>query len=736
MIPTINFNLYFRFTSYAVVACGALALLASDGINLLTAGVFAVLMVILWQLESTKWQISERLGLVLIMASLPLFYVDWQSQTIVLSRERAGAATLAHLIMALSLVKLWQKKTDRDWVFLYLISFFEVLLAAGLSISPLFLATLVLYLFFAACTIIAFEIRKSEKNVQIIDSVDDSQKNQLRNRNSVARLPVVATTVLFLIIIVAVPMFFLMPRVGGAGFGGGSNGLSGMSVGFSDSVTLGAIGKLQQSNEVVMRIRLEKNNSNALNDLRWRGVALDFFDNKGWRKSTSGFGKRYDPGEIKNRISLGKWNGATDILAQTVYLEPLDTQTLFAAPRAVAIEGDFQNILVDAENGLSYPRNSPERTMYKVFSDVSQPNPSFLRTDNSAYSSAFVRYLQLPTRYDARIEKLARDVAENAGAKNRYDKARAIESYLQNDFAYSLDLKDMGDEPLAGFLFDVREGHCEYFASSMAVMLRTQGIATRIVNGFQHGDYNDAADAYIVTQKDAHSWVEVYFPESDSWVVFDPTPAAGKDLSSADGNFVSARIAKYLEAMQMFWLQYVVAYDNQEQRSLARNVFTRVSDYRQDLTEFATKLKDNLVEWWNQVRGQDGATASFYAILRGALLLLSIVCGGILVWFTVKMLRRTNFLRKVNFFGRKSNSTRIIEFYERMTKLLSKKGLSRQTYQTPLEFAENLAMPEAVKITTAYNRVRFGDETLSQNEIDEIETWLTELEIVEPAKTS
>ena len=89
-------------------------------------------------------------------------------------------------------------------------------------------------------------------------------------------------------------------------------------------------------------------------------------------------------------------------------------------------------------------------------------------------------------------------------------------------------MKASGPDPVADFLFNVKAGHCEYFATAMAVMLRTRGVVARVVNGFLPGEYNEAAGAYTVRQSDAHSWVEVYFPETRSWVTFDPTPSAGR----------------------------------------------------------------------------------------------------------------------------------------------------------------------------------------------------------------
>jgi len=82
--------------------------------------------------------------------------------------------------------------------------------------------------------------------------------------------------------------------------------------------------------------------------------------------------------------------------------------------------------------------------------------------------------------------------------------------YLRDNYDYSLNLTAGGPDPLSDFLFNVRAGHCEYFSTSLAVMLRTQGIASRVVNGFLPGEYNDAAGAYTVRQSDAHSWVREF----------------------------------------------------------------------------------------------------------------------------------------------------------------------------------------------------------------------------------
>ena len=114
-------------------------------------------------------------------------------------------------------------------------------------------------------------------------------------------------------------------------------------------------------------------------------------------------------------------------------------------------------------------------------------------------------------------------------------RAKDIERYLQSNYGYTLQLPGLQEsDPLANFLFERKKGHCEYFATSMAMMLRTLGIPARIVNGFRGGEYNDLSNSYIVREKDAHSWVEAYFPEY-GWASFDPTPAGNAESSKPAG---------------------------------------------------------------------------------------------------------------------------------------------------------------------------------------------------------
>lgn len=722
-----KFETYFKLTSYATIVSAALALFVAGGIGAGLALAFGVAMLVAWRLEGARWQLSERVALLVILASLPLFYVDWRILTPYLQTEyletghrgNADIAVLAHLILFLSVIKLLQRKADRDWFFLYLISFFEVLLAAGLTANPIILITLVVYLLCALSTVVAFEIQKARRKVaatqtRLLVPPDPALFRKLpmrlwrRRYLETRRLPLVSLGLLVLIIILALPFFLIAPRTASSALRRGGNSVSGF-IGFSDNVTLGQIGRLKGNDEIFMRVRLENVAVIPASGLRWRGVALDEFTGRGWKKSV--FAERAEKKESESGFfKVGTTEDVSRLTTQTFFVEPVDTPVLFGAPRIVAVQGKLPFVRVDSEMSVQTRPHDQERAVYRVFSDTGEPDARTLRADPLQYFVTSARYLEVPANLDPRIATLAESVVRRAAARNGYDKARAIEKYLRENYGYTLDLKAGGRDPLADFLFNVRAGHCEYFATAMAVMLRTQGIASRIVNGFLPGEFNEAAGAFTVRQSDAHSWVEVYFPQSDSWVTFDPTPPAGRTPHVSTG--LAAKLAKYSEALELMWFQYVVGYDKQEQRSLVTSLRKELLDFRRDS---ALKL--------DQVR------SNFPSYLTPALIVVGLIAGLTLAFVLIRRVRTYGWRRGLKVWKTDMGAeTTRVEFYERLLRSLEKQGLKREAYQTPLEFAGSVEVVEARTITRAYNRVRFGEEKLSDVERREIDQLLSRIE--------
>jgi hypothetical protein len=143
-----------------------------------------------------------------------------------------------------------------------------------------------------------------------------------------------------------------------------------------------------------------------------------------------------------------------------------------------------------------------------------------LRTDQTLRSS--------PDDFAAlspRGQALAQRVVRDANATTDFDKVMAITTYLQHNYRYSLDIPPVpsGRDPVDWFLFDVKTGYCEQFATAAALMLRSLRIASRLATGYATGDYNATLNQAVVRERDAHAWVEVLFQEH-GWVPVDPTP--------------------------------------------------------------------------------------------------------------------------------------------------------------------------------------------------------------------
>jgi hypothetical protein len=240
----------------------------------------------------------------------------------------------------------------------------------------------------------------------------------------------------------------------------------------------------------------------------------------------------------------------------------------------------------------------------------------------------------------------------------------------------------------------------------MAVMLRTQGIAARVVNGFLPGEYNQAAGAYTVRQSDAHSWVEVYFPQTGSWVTFDPTPSAGRVQPQSMG--LGAQLGKYAEAVELMWYQYVIGYDKQEQRTLATALQNQIFGYQQLVGSFMSWLRN--ISWIKLLLFACG----FF-----------LICLGIVLLFWLKRMGWRGFRLRSE---QESTARSAVLFYERLIEVLARRGIHRSPEQTPREFASSVGLKEAEAITDAYNRVRYGADRLSQFEQKQIEEILLRLE--------
>ena len=416
----------------------------------------------------------------------------------------------------------------------------------------------------------------------------------------------------------------------------------------------------------------------------------------------------------------------------TVMLEPLASDALFVAPEPARIRGQFFGASLGAPRGLRRTYLTLDKTgslanpfhnfadlRYDVVSQLPDTPPEALRNASQAYPETIrTLYLQLP-KLDARIPAMARTIT--ARAANSYDKARAIENYLRNNYGYTLDLSGTPPvDPLAYFLFEKHAGHCEYFAAAMTVMMRAVGVPTRYVNGFLPGEYNDIGGDYIIRASDAHSWVEVFFP-GYGWITFDPTPP-----SEDHPGGILAQLGLYWDWFQLQWNDWVVNYDFIHQFTLAQGV-QRVS--RRWTTNLRETFERSRLAGAKRLRDWAQRAGTIPAWMPIVLAPFSIV---LLVLCNRRVRERLVFAFQIKFGLEPPPVQSASIFYQRMLRLLERAGWHKSPSQTPLEFAASLpggglGMP-VQRFTDVCMAVRFGGQNVESSRftrlLDEIKLSL------------
>ena len=190
----------------------------------------------------------------------------------------------------------------------------------------------------------------------------------------------------------------------------------------------------------------------------------------------------------------------------------------------------------------------------------------------------------------------------------------AIENHLRTRYGYTLTLpQSVEKDPIANFLFERKQGHCEYFASAMAVMLRTLGIPSRVVNGFRSDEFNDLTANYVVRAKDAHSWVEAYFP-GYGWQTFDPTPGGAAGTPQGWN-----RLRLYVDAMASFWRDWIVSYDSSHQYVLGQAAVSGSRGLWDGARNWARKHYESMLRWAQHSSGSSRTLAHWMGFYSAAI---------------------------------------------------------------------------------------------------------------------
>jgi hypothetical protein len=667
---------FFEFSLLGMLTTGFIAVAASGTLDWLPMllGAMSLVARALMITNVLEFRIPPRAVAAAALAYLGFFPVDFYYLS------GTFLAATVHMVFFLAILKLLTAKSARDYGYLKVIAGLELISAAVLSSGITFLICLALFVLLAIANFAASEVRAASGEKVMV--------SREGLRFFPRRLSWLTVSLFAGILLMTTALFFVLPRTARAAFSRFAPRQERLT-GFSNSVTLGEIGQIKQSNLPVMHVRSYQNE--GFPPVKWRGATLAQFDGHRWFNWTEEDRVvRNDSGVVAVRTAvMGNRQGRN--LIYQVHLEPLISDTLFFAgtPETIRIDVPFLRYTRSGTFHVS-PRFGFRGLSYSVYGFLPDEWAEVRFTSSPLAPSIREELLSLPA-LDPRIPRLAQDMT--AGAQNDVQKARMIESRLRRDYGYTLELlKTPVADPLAYFLFERRKGHCEYFASAMTVMLRTLGIPARVVTGFQSGVYNSITGWQVIRASDAHSWVEAWL-EGRGWTTFDPTPP---DPSERPG--LLSQLALLTDAAQQFWQDWVMSYDFDRQVALASRVQSATRQFRLPrLDEVAMGLKDALkagISWVPWVAG------------IAAISILTVVFGpGMLAWWR----QRVRLQKVARGKGVKSDATLL---YQRLLTLLERRGIRKPAWLTPQEFAGVIRTPELAALvgdaTAAYNEFRFG----------------------------
>jgi len=695
----VRFGVVHRFMTNALAALGVLALVSSGQFSR-TVSLVVLAGLILALLVRESWQRH------------PAFrHVDTVSLVLVIAlqvtRFILGASSLDVLIefaAALQIIRLATRRGavhDQQVIVLSLLHLIAgTVLGGGLGYGLCFAGVLIV----APGALVLSHLRREvegnyRQGARDRTGLPVDVPRILRSRRVVGRSFILATCLLSIPIFLFTAMLFIaFPRVGLSLLQLNQNH-SGPIIGFSDHIDLASSGALRTDPTPAMRVTIPNlpDKPPTWMTMHLRGRALDNYDGKGWSQSDAQLHalEGYDAPVALDADGMAwtnekPWRIDLDSFEPPILFFP-EHSTAFSLQRPDSILGSSKIVPVRGADGEFRYQPAEHGVEYQVY--VDRTATSFHTPLTSHERQIYVRLPDIPTR----IGELAAEWTE--GASTPRERATAIVDRLHHDYAYDLDTPSgKADDPLDDFLFESKRGHCEYFSTALAVLLRTLDVPARTVNGFAGGTFNRFGKFYVVRQGDAHTWVEVFI-EGEGWATFDPTPPAGS-ASQVESGGLFATLRDLVEATSERWDRHVVNYDLDQQYGLFRSV-----------------------------SGNDRRTGRSRTTLGGpsawiALGVIVVIVGGTLFYLRRRRVVPTNAPKPVK---RTKSEIAATQLYEHLETAMGAHGIHRPVGTPPLRHAEALVesahpmAPDVLEVTQAYLGARFGGAPLSEPRLGELE---------------
>lgn len=655
----------------------------------------------------TQVTVSPTLLNGLLVGAFVILLID----LIVVSQDLLPAGI--HFLVVLLGVKLLTLQQRRDYRHLYAISLMAILASAALTSDAWYVPVFLLYLLAAVWTLLLYHVTQEAGETAAVAS-------PLSTAACHTGFPACITRRFFwltngtavLTVALTLALFFLIPRMG-AGVLQKTSGEALRTTGFSDRVDLGTIGSVKQDPQIVMRVEMPDQTAVNKDRLYLRGLAYDQYNGQSWSHSGT---RRRSLSLMADGTFLARPAGSyppdslSGPIRQDIMLETLDTEVLFAAPMAELVSGEFSTVQDDAMGGLRLSAPPSSRIRYSVTSHAPRLVPDEQIASTLVYPDSIrAYYLQVPAGSQL-VAELAGRVSHEA--MTPFARTMAIQQHLLENYGYSLEADTATlSHPLEEFLFKRKTGYCEHYATAMVVMLRTIGIPARLVTGFLATEWNEYGGYFTVRQRDAHAWVEVYFPRS-GWITMDPTPTVIAAVAPSRWEPLS----RFGESIRLQWDRLFIHYSAKDQLAVVHGVRESSDVMREKGSRWISALSAPV----GQIFKRMTETARTFKpgfpefVTGGIVVVLSLFC---------LMLRDRIALWATTHLPTSQAQLAIVQLYTRMLRTVERHGVSKPPSVTAGEFTKlverewKAAGPTVATITALYHQGRFSRTPLTAGEL-------------------
>jgi len=694
--------------------------------------------------------LSAEGGLVLGLAAFGVLVVEWGWFIHI-----PTVMALSHFMILIAISKWLQPRTQRDDAMMLVLLLLLLVVGAIVGGNLMFPLVLGAYLLIGLRSLIRFHLDRQSARVHLRNALIQGAvpAEAPPSAPAVRGLGFISASTGAAALIIGSIVFVALPRVGAGMFGQMPQPVPTTALsGFARAIEFTSIGQITESDRVVMRLAITDEAGHPLasgTPLYLRGDVLELYS----RRFRWGYRRANVPEGDATNYDLVAWDDGPPrtllfpentplpggpMIVQKYRLEPTDDLILFACYPPLEISSSGLHAVRKSTSTQTLQSLRPIRRVleYTIRSPgIPVPAAKALAAERGSADVPPMPQPELPAEQRERLLRLIEEQTRGIGSpelpENRLPFARRLEAFLQSPpFTYTLEpppLPKSGD-PVSHFLLEGRRGHCEYFASALAVMCQLRKVPARVVVGYVANDYNSLGGFYMVRKKHAHAWVEVFVPGMD-WVMLDPTPLA--DRRPGTLQLYGLRLRAYIDYLQFQWTDGVLSFNSETRQRLfeqfAQWLRRPAQDQRTPIGTLVAFVRE-LFGWRLELSWKERLVYWVFALL---VIVLAVLVTYVVVSTVRRLAALARYLSQTWRSGRVRRS-REVDFYHRFCRCLAELGLARRPDQTPAEFAaelagQNAAFEEAPSLVLAYYDVAFGGKSLSAPRRTRLEDFLARL---------